>query len=101
MKFIQLTRKYRVYNEMGHRVGLRFDTYSSPGSIEANREAITLLGGSTVRGFPHMGNRRWCEYFGNRRWPDGRRPYYITFLNASDCMMVMLRVAEGMNQHDD
>lgn len=101
MKFIQLTRKYRVYNEMGHRVGLRFDTFFSKGAREAELAAKELLGVGTVRGFPQVGNCCWCEWFGQRRWPNKLRPYYITFLNESDCMMVMLRATAELTPHDD
>lgn len=84
MKVIKLNRRYKMFKDRGHTVGLRFDGWSSDaGPYEAYLRKIYGT---------DWNNISWHSYFGTRPTTHTSRPYFITLRDEKILTAMLLAV---------
>ena len=93
MKVVKLNRRFAMYKNHGHEVGLRFSAYTAEcGRVE--RTATALFGSQYEfwNDYPH-----WRSYFGKASGHTPNRPFWITFRNPAHLTMLMLKLESVPN----
>ena len=84
MKVVRLNRRYKMFKDHGHVVGLRFPSWT----VQANNVEILCSNrlGSKWK------NGSWSAQFGSPNYTDGygNKTYWITFRNEQDLTMILL-----------
>ena len=86
MKVVKLNRRYKMFKDHGHIVGLRFPSWTKQ-SAGIERLCSERLGSKWK-------NSSWSAQFGSPNYTDGsgRKTYWITFLDESDLTFILLQV---------
>ena len=87
MKIIKLNRRYKAFKELGHTVGLRFDSWcNEAGPYE---KYLTKMYGSQ---YMHNNSSQWKSGFGSRPNTNSPRPYFITMRDEKVLTALLLAV---------
>jgi hypothetical protein len=76
-----------MFKDHGHKVALRFSSYTKEVS-QIERTTTELLGNQ----FESWDNWHWRAYFGKANGHTSMRPYWITFRNPAHLTMLMLKL---------
>ena len=84
MKVIKLNRRYKMFKERGHTIGLKFDTwYKEADVFEAYLRKIYGMDWNNVS---------WHGYYGTRPTTTNSRPYFITIRDEKMLTAMLLAV---------
>lgn len=88
MKITKLNRRFKVFKEHGHTVGLKFPSW---GKEAGHVEQIMKDRYGPQWRWTSSPAPEWSGYFGHASInSNGSRPYWITFKNESDLSMILL-----------
>jgi hypothetical protein len=82
MKTVKLNRRFRMFKEHGHTMALRFDSWNN--DVSRYESACRRHLGS------NWNKTSWSCHFGARNGRSDSHPYWITFRNEADLILVLL-----------
>lgn len=93
MKIIKLNRRYRIFNQQGFELGLRFDHWDREASAY-EKAAQRALGdaGWLWRHTTQLIREDWCSGFGQKRPGQLYTPYWVYLRREEMLSFVMLAV---------